>query len=269
MRRFHAFTLIELLVVISIIALLIAILLPALSKARDAARDTQCRSNMRQLITADLAYSVDNDGMFTKPTHWVDSFKLMRQSTASGYGDASDINEIIYGSLYDYVSQAQEAYVCPVALGVLDPNNPSLTAGDQYVRTYSKNAYAGAPSEYHSQGLYKSLLHHFRESPDKLKGGASDFAIFMEENDFDIPGYGGAPYNDGKLFIDPGRIDQDNLASFHNTTSDDLTAGQSHVAFADGHVSERRYNDPEVSWVLGRKYTATTRLLIDGVSIDN
>lgn len=57
MRR--AFTLIELLVVISIIALLIAILLPALSSARGSARASQCLSQLRQVGIAVTTYSVD------------------------------------------------------------------------------------------------------------------------------------------------------------------------------------------------------------------
>ncbi len=59
MKR-KAFTLIELLVVISIIALLIALLLPALRAAREAARDVQCKSNIRQMGLATLAYATEH-----------------------------------------------------------------------------------------------------------------------------------------------------------------------------------------------------------------
>ena len=54
MKKSKAFTLIEVLVVISIISLLISILLPALSSARAAARDLKCKTQLRQIGTANI-----------------------------------------------------------------------------------------------------------------------------------------------------------------------------------------------------------------------
>lgn len=67
MRR--AFTLVELLVVIGIIAVLMGILLPSLTAARQQAMSVQCLSNLRQLATAAIQYTVENGGSFP-PGYW-------------------------------------------------------------------------------------------------------------------------------------------------------------------------------------------------------
>ncbi len=59
-----AFTLIELLVVISIIALLTGILMPALAVAKSRSRAVVCKSNLRQLILANIGYATENDNHF-------------------------------------------------------------------------------------------------------------------------------------------------------------------------------------------------------------
>jgi prepilin-type N-terminal cleavage/methylation domain-containing protein/prepilin-type processing-associated H-X9-DG protein len=64
-RRIHrAFTLIELITVIGIIAVLLALLMPSLIAARKSAMTIQCASNLRQLTTALINYSVEWKGAF-------------------------------------------------------------------------------------------------------------------------------------------------------------------------------------------------------------
>jgi len=64
MKRKASFTLIELLVVVAIIALLISILLPSLNTARELARQVLCSGNQRQIVSALLMYTNENNGVF-------------------------------------------------------------------------------------------------------------------------------------------------------------------------------------------------------------
>ena len=114
-----AFTLIELLVVIIIIALLAAMLLPALAKAKATALQTQCKSNMKQLVLANISYATDNKGCYVYDSdtdHWANLL----------YGDYSRNTNILK---------------CPsdVARGV--PANQAGTGADNAVRSYVMNGW--------------------------------------------------------------------------------------------------------------------------------
>ena len=111
--RKRGFTLIELLVVIAIIAILAAILFPVFAKAREAARSTQCKSNVKQITTAMMMYSQDNDEL------------LGRGCCGGGAGTGSrDWKEY----LAPYIKNTQ-LYKCPSSSRRNDVTNYGLYSG--------------------------------------------------------------------------------------------------------------------------------------------
>ena len=147
-----AFTLVELLVVIAILAILAALLLPVLSQARGRAQGTACLNNGKQMMTALILYTTDNneffppnpDGGTTDPGYnWC--------AGQAGNGGADEFNPDLIKDptrslLIVDLGGNNSIFKCPAdtRMGLYDGTNPSLIG--QIVpaaRTFSMNNAVG------------------------------------------------------------------------------------------------------------------------------
>lgn len=117
MKWMEGFTLVELLVVISIIAVLLAVMMPALNKARESARSVICRSNLKQIVLAAMAWAPDH-GDYVVPGFW---YVPSKPFETNSFGEVALCNEAIArgASLEPYTganqSKKNNLYSCPTA----------------------------------------------------------------------------------------------------------------------------------------------------------
>jgi prepilin-type N-terminal cleavage/methylation domain-containing protein/prepilin-type processing-associated H-X9-DG protein len=138
-QRPRAFTLIELLVVVAVIAILISALLPALSSVRSAAQLTQDMSNVRQLTTATLAVSDNNDKRLPAAAYnnapateggtgncpnrnQLPDGSTVSTTAAGGFPIELDIWQAIGGSLDGYMDDPKGVWRSPAAQDSPDDN---------------------------------------------------------------------------------------------------------------------------------------------------
>ncbi len=137
-----AFTLVELLVVISTIALLLALLMPALAMARSQAHGLVCRSDLRQLVLANVGYATENDGFYVPAASdmWDNAGRHRWHGVRDDLSEPFDASK---GPLAGYLADGQ-VKECPVHVNFVKSSDWS-TSFEQGCGGYGYNmAYLGS-----------------------------------------------------------------------------------------------------------------------------
>lgn len=222
-KKRQAFTLIELLVVIAIIAILAALLLPVLSKATEQARITQCINNMKELSTAWVTYTVDNNDYVPKNWWKGPSNDGMPSWYAWCMGNnPSDTSGVTNGSLFPYVVKLP-IYQCPDAI---------VPRGQFMIRTVSMMSRVGGgdTQDAAQYGVFDSSL------ADLQPGLGTYYPMYKKASQIRDP----SPA-DTIVFVDEsqGTVDDEifgqNWSNFKNSPGARHNRGAV-FGFADGHA---------------------------------
>ena len=257
------FTLIELLVVISIIALLIGILLPVLGSARETARGSSSLSNVRQINLAAQAYLADNKEFllpFSNSFYW--------EPYRNDLGSLSSVpDELKYvwptRLVEDAYLPGANVFICPSFETTRDLEAITKTAADdQYWKSdydwykvhYGMNfAYlgsrldaptgvSGSPAKANSTPRMSDIMSptntiYFADSKNlAVEGGSPAFTA--------TNGYVNGE-TAGVAYLFPGAESDPNRSYGH---ADARHNSAINVAYADGHGSTVRVEDPNQIW---------------------
>jgi prepilin-type N-terminal cleavage/methylation domain-containing protein/prepilin-type processing-associated H-X9-DG protein len=237
----RAFTLIELLVVIAIIAILAAMLLPALSLAKQKAMAASCMSDRKQLTTAWIMFTGDNNELLPYNNDFLFSGSTTfngQPSWASGKVDWTagiyNTNEALitsdtYSSIGVYVARTAKLFACPAANYVSLAQRPF--GWDHRVRSIAMDAAVGDGAKYNSPKPFGwTQWYAAKKSTDFHVPGPSDCWVFTDEH--------------------PDSIDDCILytASYPVTSFTELPGNQHGggcgISFADGHAEIHTWRGP-------------------------
>ncbi|MEM6333206.1 MAG: type II secretion system protein [Planctomycetota bacterium] len=164
MSRRRGFSLIELLIVLVIVALLIGILLPVLGRSRSTAKAVVCLSNVRQLVTANLAYAADHREFLVRaaPTIFdfpdTDRWHGKRDSPLNAFDPRR-------GDLSPYFGESGAIKACPAFVAGEDYIDDPLLAFEAGCGGYGYNkGYLGGRVDLFGEADAQSAQHSARVS---------------------------------------------------------------------------------------------------------
>lgn len=125
--KHHAFSLVELLTVISVIAILSAILLTSIGYIRQNAGESVSRSNLRQLGSAMLMYSSENEGKLPPAGMWDPATQTGTSWDGvlfrAGIMDRPDVQKVIYNHLHESNNRTNADQYSPRSYSMVRAHN--------------------------------------------------------------------------------------------------------------------------------------------------
>ncbi len=246
-----AFTLIELLVVIAIIAILAAMLLPALMSAKRSGQRTGCLNNLRQLNLVWAMYAGDHAEVLPLNGHWTTNLAAADRLWVLGGGhldlgyftNRASLLDPRLASFAPYL-QAAATYRCPGDRSRVEIAKVSYPK----VRSYALNVFMNGSEP--DLGFHFGRGRLFQKSGDVSSAGPSDLLTFVDV----APGNVCHP----AFIVHKGFLTGlfYHLPSFQHGSRGTL-------AFADGHVDTRRWEDPRT------REAATSEWLPDHLSLSH
>jgi prepilin-type N-terminal cleavage/methylation domain-containing protein/prepilin-type processing-associated H-X9-DG protein len=251
-----AFTMIELMVVIAVIGILAGLLMPTLVKAREKGRQTQCKSNLKELHTAVMAYTANGGNFPYATTHqtfdvsgqvWVERVgwvgpRAFMPPGLSGNTDMWDEGAykgttcITNGRLYSYVADTR-IYLCPTFAMAFAKVKPTATPVRSYVMNWSLND----ASIYSLRDGSRRMLFTELNVAKTFEGSPVTPCTMFEAISAGFPSFSSAVYkmysyfpSDGAMMTN-GATAPETVAAYHN--------GKGNAVFADGHIESLYYSN--------------------------
>lgn len=229
-----AFTLLELMVVVAIIMILTSIMLPSISRAKDTVKTIACGSNLKQIGLAQTTYSQDfNDwivaGADETPRYWYNFLSGVDNNGSSNPSIGS------YGLKYYGQNRTAGSFVCP-AESTAFGSNSSI---NYFYTHYAINSRIAGIASWGSTNE-----NYYRRKVTAITGPS--IAILasdnIRKNDMHVNYPAFPAYRHGGTDPRNNPVDLTGVAALK---------GYANVAYMDGHINKKKYNDlnyPSVSY---------------------